>query len=182
MSTARFVLICFSASFLLTSLPAQLSFPQGTNCGSEFPSPFTMRAHLVTRVISGVVSLRELEHPIPKKAIREAREALRFAYAKNFPKAIAKLENAIRFFPEYRDAHLNLGAVYARTGRFEDARAEFQEALNIGPPAAVTYADLALISVALDRYSEAETFAHKALELDPANSGAKLALQYASQH
>jgi tetratricopeptide (TPR) repeat protein len=131
--------------------------------------------------VSGVVSLRELERPIAKKAIREAYQAQQFAQAKNFPKAIAKLENAIRIDPAYRDAHLNLGVQYARVGRSADARAEFQRALDIGPPMAPIYADLAFTSLALRQYREAEAFAHKALEMDPANSGAQRALQYASQ-
>ncbi len=72
--------------------------------------------------ISGVVSLHELEHPVPKKAIREAHEAERFSRANDIPKAIAKLENAIRIDPSYRDAHVNLGVQYARSGRVADAR------------------------------------------------------------
>jgi tetratricopeptide (TPR) repeat protein len=132
--------------------------------------------------ISGFVSLRDSEHPIPKKAIREAYEAQQLARASDFPKAIAKLEKAIRIYPAYRDAHLNLGVQYARAGRSAEARAEFQKALNIGPPAAPIYADLSLTSLGLHQYREAEAFARKALELDPANSSAQRALQYASTH
>lgn len=132
--------------------------------------------------ISGIVSLRDLEHPIPKKALREAYEAQQFSRANNLPKAIAKLESAIRIYPAYRDAHLNLGAEYARTGRIADARAEFQKALDIGPPVSAVYADLALISVALHRNLEAEEFARKALELDAVNPTARKVLEAVSQH
>jgi Tetratricopeptide repeat len=132
--------------------------------------------------ISGVVSLRDLAHPVPKKALREAYEAQQLSRAKNFPKAIAKLENAIRIDPDYRDAHLNLGVAYSRVGRSADARAEFQKALNLGPPAAPIYVDLAFTSLALGEHLDAETFARKALELDPANSYAQQALQFATSH
>lgn len=132
--------------------------------------------------ISGIVSLRDLEHPIPKKALREAYEAQQFARASNLPKAIAKLESAIRIYPAYRDAHLNLGAEYARAGRISDARAEFQKALDIGPPVSPIYADLALISVALHQNREAEEFARKALELDAANAAARKVLEAVAQH
>ena len=60
--------------------------------------------------------------------------------------------------------------LYARVGRAADARAEFQKALDIGPPIAPIYANLALASAALRQFQEAEAFARKALELDPANS------------
>jgi hypothetical protein len=128
--------------------------------------------------ISGIVSLHDLEHPVPKKARQAAFEAQQFAHANNLPKAIAKLEQAIRIDPAYRDAHINLGVLYVRLGRTADARAEFQKALEIGPPAAPLYVDLALASSALGDYRAAETFAHKALKLDPANSTAQLVLEH----
>jgi tetratricopeptide (TPR) repeat protein len=132
--------------------------------------------------ISGIVSLRDLEHPIPQKALREAYEAQQFARANNLPKAIAKLESAIRIYPAYRDAHVNLGAEYARAGRIADARAEFQKALDIGPPVSAIYADLALISVALHQNREAEEFARKSLELDATNPTARKVLGAVAQH
>jgi tetratricopeptide (TPR) repeat protein len=132
------------------------------------------------RPASGIVSLRELQHPVPKKAIQAAYQAQQLAHAGNLPKAIAKFEKAIRIAPEYRDAHLDLGVQYARTGRTADARIEFQKALDIGPPVAPVYVDLALTSLALRQYREARTFARKALELDPTNSGAQRAREYAS--
>jgi tetratricopeptide (TPR) repeat protein len=123
-----------------------------------------------------------LEHPIPKKALREAYEAQKLAHSNKLPAAIAKLEDAIRICPAYRDAHVNLGAEYARVGRVGDAVAEFQEALNIGPPVSAIYVDLGLTSLALREYGEAAAFARKALELDPANAGAQKVLESALTH
>jgi tetratricopeptide (TPR) repeat protein len=137
---------------------------------------------LTNKPISGVVTLHELEHPIAKKALREASEAQRFVRDNNVPKAIAKFEQAIRIDPAYRDAHCNLGVLYARAGRGAEARAEFQKALNIGPPIAPIYADLALVSAALGQFQEAELSARKALELDPASSVAKVVLKRLPAH
>jgi Flp pilus assembly protein TadD len=131
---------------------------------------------------ANVVSLHDLEHPIPKKAIREAYEAQQLASSSNFAKAIAKLEHAIRLAPSYRDAHVNLGVQYARVGRGAEARTEFQKAIDIGPPIAPAYADMALVSLILHRSQEADTFAHKALELDPANTTAQKVLQFMPTH
>jgi len=120
--------------------------------------------------VSGVVSLRELQHPIPKKALRAAYEAQHaFSSEHDVPKAIAKMEKAIQIDPLYRDAHCNLGVLYARVGRMTDARAEFQKALEIGPPAGTIYADLAIASLALGQRQEANEFVSKALALDPDN-------------
>jgi tetratricopeptide (TPR) repeat protein len=133
------------------------------------------------RPISGIVSLRDLEHPVPKKARQEAFEAQQFAHANNLPKAIAKLEQAIRIDPSYRDAHINLGVLYVRLGRTADARAEFQKALDIGPPSAPIYVDLALASSALGDYPAAEAFAHKAQELDPRDATARKVLDFVNR-
>jgi len=122
---------------------------------------------------SGFVSLRELLHPIDKKALRAAYEAEQFSRADNIPKAIEKLEKAVQIDPSYRDAHCNLGVQYARARRFADARAEFQKALDIGPPAAPIYANLALALIAAGEIREAQDLARKALELNPGNRVAR---------
>ena len=131
--------------------------------------------------ISGLVSLRELQHPVSKKALRAAYDGQQLAKANKIPQAIAKLEKAVRIDPSYRDAHCNLGVEYARAKRFTDAHAEFQKALDIGPPAAPIYADLALTSVAEGSFAQAVTFARKALALDPADSAARLLLKAAGR-
>jgi tetratricopeptide (TPR) repeat protein len=122
---------------------------------------------------AGSVSLRELQHPISKKALRAAYEAQQFSDAHNSAKAIEKLKDAVRIDPSYRDAHCNLGVEYARANRMLEARAEFQKALDIGPPAAPIYADLALTFAVFGAMREAQDFAHKALELDPDDPAAQ---------
>lgn len=126
-----------------------------------------------------VVSLRELQHPIPRKAAQKAFDAQKLANRNKIPQAIAKLEEALRIAPEYRDAHCNLGVLYGRLGRLAEARAEFQKALDIGPPASAIYFNLALISLQTGEYGEAQNWAQKALKLDPANRRAEIALEIA---
>lgn len=128
---------------------------------------------------AAVVSLKELEHPVPNKALRAAFDAQQLANQRKIPQAIAKLEKALRIAPSYRDAHCNLGVLYARVGRIADARAEFQKALEIGPPAAPIYADLALVSVAAGEFRQAAAFARKAFALDPSDAAAQLLLKRA---
>jgi tetratricopeptide (TPR) repeat protein len=132
--------------------------------------------------ITGVVSLHDLQHPVAKKAIREAYEAQQLSRNNDIPRAIAKLESAIRIDPLYRDAHANLGVQYARSGRTADADVEFKKALEIGPPMASIYANEAVTSLLLHRSQDAEVFARKALELDRANSAAQRVLQSVLSH
>jgi tetratricopeptide (TPR) repeat protein len=149
---------------------------------SNAPLILDLPERFAGKPISGIVSLHELEHPIPKKALQEAYEAQQLVLAKDLPKAIDKLQHALRIAPDYRDAHLNLGVLYARTQRVAAARAEFQKALDIGPPASQIYVDLALASQALGETKVAEKFAQQALELDPANKAAHGLLQASSFH
>jgi len=131
---------------------------------------------------SGTISVRELEHPIPEKALRAAHDAQRFSQAGDTRKAIVKLEEAIRMAPAYRDAYVNLGVEYARAGRIPDAIDQFQKGLEIGPPVALIYTDLALAYSAIGQFREAETAASKALALDARSPQAKRLLDYAAAH
>jgi tetratricopeptide (TPR) repeat protein len=190
-STSRF----FGIIFFSISLHAQiLSAPSRTAPPAPFAGPLLSASGdgpigaefpmfpPAPSPITGVVSLRELEHPISKKALRAAYQAQEFVCANKIPEAIAKLEKAIRIDPQYRDAHVNLGVQYARQGRPADARAQFQKALDIGPPIASIYANLAFASLTLRQFEDAAGFARKALEMDPACSRAQRALEYALIH
>lgn len=132
--------------------------------------------------IAAVVSLRELEHPIPRKALREAYAAQKLADAHKTAESIARYEKAIRIYPEFRDARVDLGVEYAHAGRLADAREQFQRALDIGPPVSTIYFDLALAALASLNYREAEKQARKALELAPRHQGAQDVLEYALSH
>lgn len=171
--------------------PYSISMRTASGENSLGYDPFDPRAeHLVPdfpesparKPISGLVSLRDLQHPIPKKAIQAAYQAQRLADANKVDKAIAKFEDAIRIYPAFRDAHLNLGVQYTRLGRSADAQAEFQKALDIGPPAAPIYNDLALVSLISRQFREAEAFARQALKLDPGNGSAQAILKTALTH
>jgi len=142
------------------------------------PQPFLEPSSNDRKPISGVVSLHELEHPIPTKALREAYQAQQLLKVHKVAEAIAKLEHAIRIAPEFRDAHWNLGALYARIGRSADAQPHFKKALEIGPPTAAIYTNLALTSLTQGQPREAEVYAQKALELEPGNGVAKRILEY----
>jgi Flp pilus assembly protein TadD len=144
----------------------------GFSVAPDWPAPQTRQP------ISGIVSLRELQHPIPKKALRAAYEAQRASKKHDTVKAIAKLEEAIRLDPAYREAHCNLGVQYARILRLAEARVEFQKALDIGPPAALLYTNMALTYTVTHELGQAAVYARKALELDPADATARGVITY----
>jgi len=122
--------------------------------------------------VSGTISVSQLRHPIPKQAFRAFAEAQKYSEAKDGPRAIEKLEQAIRLEPAYRDAHSNLGVQYLRTDRYQEAAAQFQQALDIGPPDPMLYVNLACAHFLMRDYLRGEDAARKALALDPKNSKA----------
>lgn len=134
------------------------------------------------RPISGVVSVRELQHPVPKKARDAARQAARYSEEHNTAKAIEKLEQAVRIDPLFREAQTNLGAQYIRSGRLDEAVPHFQKAFEAGPPDAITCANLAWVYIHLRQFRDAEAMARKALELDPGNPKAEKIQRYAAAH
>jgi tetratricopeptide (TPR) repeat protein len=103
-------------------------------------------------------------------------EASRYAQKNEPLKAVAKLEEAVRIDPEFRDAHTNLGTEYARAGRVDEAVQHFRRALEIGPPDVIIYSNLSWACLAQRRVSEAEEFGRKAIALDAANAKAHLML------
>jgi tetratricopeptide (TPR) repeat protein len=131
---------------------------------------------------SGGVSLQELQHPIPKQAIRAAVEAQRYSEAHDTAKAIAKLEQAIRIAPSFRDGHANLGVQYARAGRLDEAVTQFKAALALGPPDALIYSNMSLTYLTLKQFRDGEESARKALSLEPDNATAQRLLRFAAAH
>jgi tetratricopeptide (TPR) repeat protein len=146
-----------------------------------FNSQFTMDLppRPEPRPISGTVSLRQLQHPVSKKAVRAFAEAQRYSQAHDTSNAAAKLEEALRIDPEFREAHINLGVQYARARRYSESLAQLETALKIGPPEAMVYANLAWVHAALHQFSEAEVFARKAISLEPGNASAQYLLRHA---
>jgi len=134
------------------------------------------------RPASGKISIQELAHPVPKQALRAALEAQHYSQANDMPRAIAKLEEAIRIDPAYRDAHTNLGAQFARSGRYEEALDHFRRALEIGPPDTIIYTNMSWVCSVQGQFREAERLARMALALDSTNDKAQRLLDFASQH
>jgi tetratricopeptide (TPR) repeat protein len=117
--------------------------------------------------VSGTISVSELRHPVPKQALRAFAEARKYSEAKDGPRAIEKLEQAIHLAPLYRDAHANLGVQYLRADRYQEAAAQFQQALQVGPPDSTIYVNLACAHFLMRDYVQGEETARKALSLDP---------------
>jgi tetratricopeptide (TPR) repeat protein len=132
--------------------------------------------------ISGIVSVQQLRLPPSKKAVRAFVDAQKFSQAHDSSRAIEKLQLAVQLAPEFREAHINLGAQYARIGRYQEAMTHLQTALDIGPPDPKAYTNLGFCYFKLGQLSQAEALAKKALALDPVNAPAQTLLRVLTEH
>jgi tetratricopeptide (TPR) repeat protein len=133
---------------------------------------FDLPPESASKPVAGTVSLWQLQHPVPTKAIRAFDKAKRHSKGRETERATAELEEAIRIDPDFREAHINLGVQYVRARRYSDALVQFETALTLGPPGAAVYSNLAWTQAALHQYAAAENSARKALAIDPNNGAA----------
>ena len=118
------------------------------------------------RPISGLVSLKQLEHKPPKAARKAFEKAAKLFEKKDIAGSLAALEKAVEIDPEFVPALNNLGARYVLTGRFEEAISTFQKALEIDPDAPMVHTNLAQAFIHKGKITEAEKEARKAIDLD----------------
>jgi tetratricopeptide (TPR) repeat protein len=81
--------------------------------------------------------------------------------------AMEHYREALRFRPDYMEAHTNLGTALAGRGRKDEALVHFQKALEIKPSSAIAHNNLASAMADLGRIDEATRHYQKAVEIEP---------------
>ena len=119
----------------------------------------------VQRPGTGIVSVRQLQ--VPKKAAQAFLKAQKFSASGDAAKAMEQLQEAVKLYPDFADAHGNLGVQYIRTGNYHEALAQFRLAVALRPDSAVLRTNLAYTLAALQLAGDAEAELQRALALDP---------------
>lgn len=96
--------------------------------------------------------------------------------------AEAEFQRAIALRPHYAEAENNLGVIYLRRGDNADAERHFRLAVAADGRMARAWVNLGATLVSEGRPAEARDAAAKALEIDPANKGARALLAMVSTH
>jgi tetratricopeptide (TPR) repeat protein len=94
----------------------------------------------------------------------------------SFDAAIDAYARRVDVHPNDPAAHQDLGRIYARLGRHDEARAEFAVVLMLSPDYADAYAALAQVHLTDGQYVQAAETARRALALDPAHQTARYTL------
>jgi len=159
-------IVLLSASAFAQSSPVDRFEGSYSNWSAREPdsSPFRIKID-EPPVHGGFVSLRELV--IPKKAFVAFQESLRLSQSGHREEAIEKLKTAIRIYPDFWEAHSNLGAYLFAGNDVSGALTEFRAAAALRPGSALIETNIASALLTLDRTEEAEQSVRRALVMDP---------------
>jgi tetratricopeptide (TPR) repeat protein len=134
------------------------------NIGSlslQIPSPGAIGAP------QGMVSVARLLRPIPHKAEQEFVHAQKASQDGQMQQSLEHLQRAIQIFPEYSEAHNNLGARYLKMGQLDKALQEFQTTIALDPAFVMAQINLGVALINKVNYPQAEAAARRALQLEP---------------
>lgn len=124
------------------------------------------------------ISVVELRHKVPGKAMSAFIRGMKWAAAGDFLRAAKDFERAVTIDPEYSTAHGNLGVMYINLALPDQAAGEFRRAIQLDPTASSHHANLALALILLKLHKEAEHEAQTAVNLDHSNSKARYLLGF----
>lgn len=154
---------------LLLILACRLSAQTGTPPQALVPGDQSRQS-----AVRGTISKEELL--IPPRAVRELQRSQAAFESGDLRSSTRHLEKALQIYPEYLDAHNNLGAQYIELNEYEKAAVELQKAIQMNPQAAQPFNNLSVALFHLKRYEEAEAAARRGLALNPQHSATRYVL------
>lgn len=125
----------------------------------------------------GTVSINELAHKVPGKALKEWERAQKARDKGQVSEAVAHFEKATDIDPEFVAAHNNAGALLLLEGKPDDALRHLQACVKLDPHNAMPVSNMAVALMMQHRFPEAEEAARRGLDLD--RTGNRVRLIYA---
>lgn len=154
-------------SFITTSVYAQVSA-----FGS---APQSFRQDIQLRTLpgkalgpTGVIS--GFRQEIPKAARQAFDRSMKLSTEGKADAALEKMKEAVKEFPEYFEAHLQLGNQLMKSGRFDEAVSELDRAREINPKDERLYQSFGLLLMRQKNYAVAVAVFSEASRLNPANA------------
>ena len=118
-----------------------------------------------------------MRHPV--EAVEEHEKSLRDSAKGDTKRAIERLEKALRIAPDFYEARNNLGVQYQKSGRFEDAEAEFRRAHELNRNAAQPLINIGSLWLEQSDFEPALVVLREAARLEPRSPAALYYLGYA---
>ncbi len=107
---------------------------------------------------------------IPAPALLAFEAGLKLARENRMVEAIASYENAVKLFPGYFNAHLNLANEYARQSKLQEAITNLEAAREVNPKDDRVYDLFARVMMQQRKYSVAARIYAEATRLNPAET------------
>lgn len=113
------------------------------------------------------VSLRDLS--IPRKAHDRMQKGLALLYGKSdYQGSLKPFEEAIQAYPDYYEAYGQMGVAYMKLADTANSEKAFRKSVEVSHEQYLDgYLGLAELSLNGHHFADAETFARKAVEIDP---------------
>jgi Flp pilus assembly protein TadD len=124
------------------------------------------------------ISVKRLQHKVPKEALQSAARAQKFSRAGEYSRAVVELEAAIRRDPEFVPAQNALGIEYRRCGRLEEAVAAFGRLTHLAPEEWAGHYNLAVTLFQSGDFPGALQSGRRAVQIAPTRPTANLFLGY----
>jgi tetratricopeptide (TPR) repeat protein len=115
----------------------------------------------------GVVSA--FSQDVPKAARDTLERAQKLSQEGKGPLALALIQEALKLFPQYFEAHLALGNELLQTGRFDEAIVSLERARQINPNDERVYQSFGLVLMRQKKYAVAVAVFAEASRLNPTN-------------
>lgn len=140
----------------------------GTDRHSELPSPLkeAVVAHEAGRLDQAYPLYRRFLEATPDHPLALHMFGLLHSQRKDYPTAVALMQESLRLFPEQAEVANNLGNALKRSGQPETALKWYRHALSLQPRYLDAQRNLGLCQVALGRIDEGIASYERCLELD----------------
>jgi TolA-binding protein len=104
---------------------------------------------------------------VPKPALDHYQNASKLAQEKDYQGAIKELKLAISEYPQYLNAHNQIGVLYLRLNELDNAESAFKAALKIDPEAYEPLLNRGVALYRLGKFKDAEASFRKTLKVKP---------------
>jgi tetratricopeptide (TPR) repeat protein len=138
--------------------------------GQSFTQDIQMRP-VVRKAIPPPGVVNAFSQDVPPDAKIAYETGLKFVQEGKTEAAVEQMQKAVKIFPKYFDAHLQLGNIFVKASQFNDAIAALDIAREINPNDERTYQAFGLLMMKQRNFPVAVAVFTEAGRLNPANPG-----------
>jgi Tfp pilus assembly protein PilF len=125
---------------------------------------------------SGVTNAAEVGKPVPPRARQEYDAGASLAAIGELVGAAKHFNGALKIFPDYMDAHNDLGTVYLKLNRIDEAAEQFESAIKLSPKSFSPRLNMGIMLLGKRKYQEAADQLTECVSIDSSQASGHLYL------